>query len=469
MSHARPILFVGLAAADSRRQWGAPSGRGEHSIDGWAETGPGEAAGGGMGLGVAALVEPGRLPGFMARLLAVGPFEEVVLHPGSSGAKRVDLGQAVLMPGLVNAHTHLDLTHLGPVDYNPAGGFTEWAGRIVRGRRYEAGPLRESVLDGAARALAGGVVAVGDISGDWQTGPIRAVQETCLLGVGYLEFFGMGGRQAATIERLVGLLPELIELNQHPRFRAGLSPHAPYTAGLEVYAWAARAAREHGLGLSTHLAENPDEREIVGQGTGVFRGLLQQLGIWDDSILREIGRGAHPIDHMAERLREGAWLAAHVNDCPDEQLETLVSSGVSVVYCPRSSEYFGAAGHYGPHRYREMLARGVRVALGTDSVLNVPKEASARLSPLDEMRLLYARDGTHAATLLGMATVNGAHVLGLNQDWFRLKTGGALAGLVAVDVGRTPKGEDPLDWVMNARSAARLLVRPDGSVADGAA
>ena len=224
----------------------------------------------------------------------------------------------------------------------------------------------------------------------------------------------------------------------------GVQPHAPYSAGPDLY----RAALASGLPLSTHLAESMAERELLTRGTGPMRAFLESIGVWSDEVAARFGAARTSVDFLREFVGSGeAIVLAHVNDADDADLELLARSRCSVVYCPRSHEYFGNDVELGPHRYREMLASGINVALGTDSIINVPEEESHRLSTLDEMRLLWERDGTDPQTLLRMATVNGARALGLNESLFDFSAG-EIAGVAAVDVRGTDPTLDPLTRVM---------------------
>lgn len=217
--------------------------------------------------------------------------------------------------------------------------------------------------------------------------------------------------------------------------RVGLQPHAPYTAGLRAFDWASRQQ----LPLCTHLAETTSEHDFITHASGSFRAFLESMGLWDDSILTEVGKGLHPIAHLAPALRAapGRWLVAHVNDCDDPGLQILAETNTSVAYCPRSSSYFRNHESFGPHRYRDMLRAGINVCLGTDSIVNLPPDESDRLSTLDEMRFLFRRDATDPLTLLQMATTNGAHALRLEPALFLLRGRHPIAGLIALDLAHT--------------------------------
>lgn len=409
--------------------------------------------------------------GGLPEVLAAGKPEDVERHEAAASAGRIDLPGSVILPALVNAHTHLDLTHIGPRPFDKAGGFASWARMIISNRLADGAALEQSVRDGVRRSIAGGVAAVGDISGVMRAEPVRVLRESGLMGVSFIEFFGLGERQGAAAEAAWALLTREGTGAAAARVRVGLQPHAPYTAGPRLMEWTARQHADHGVPICTHLAETAAEREFIARASGPFRELLESLGLWSEAILRDYGHGRHPIAHMQGVLEaavtprdasgSGGWLVAHVNDCDDAGLEVLARTGTSVAYCPRSSDYFRNQEAFGPHRYREMPALGINVCLGTDSVVNLPPEESDRLSTLDEMRFLFRRDGTDPVMLLRMATINGATALGIDPLLFRIGgSGGAIAGLVAVDVQTGSGGECPLEAALRSSRAPRFIVPP---------
>lgn len=437
----------------------------------------GIADGGGLDVSPgAALVEyldPPAAAGGGLRLLAAGSPEEVASRPQASGARRERLEGCVLLPGMVNSHTHLDLTHLGPLDFDEAGGFPRWAETISAGRRKDPEGIRDSVAQGIRLSLAGGVVAVGDISGAMHVEAVEALRQSPLLGVSFLEFFGIGAGQDAAGDRLEALLAARQDLLQPSGVRLGLQPHAPYSVGLRLYERAISISKRIGAPLSTHLSEMIAERQFIAEGQGPVRHLLERLGVWNDAALPEVGRGRTPIEHLAHVLGQAPFLLAHVNDCSDIDLATLVRCGATVAYCPRCSTYFGNDRQFGPHRYRDMLTAGINVALGTDSIVNLPRDQSDRMSVLDEMRFLWNRDATDASTLLAMGTINGARALGLDEAMFRFDRPGAgrpLAGLIAVELvgvgrsraGRGVEGAPVCEWAMRSSGGVELLVGPGG-------
>jgi cytosine/adenosine deaminase-related metal-dependent hydrolase len=224
----------------------------------------------------------------------------------------------------------------------------------------------------------------------------------------------------------------------------GVQPHAPYSCGLDVY----RAAAKSGLPLSTHLAELIEEVEYSTHGTGAMLEFSKRLGVWDETATVV---GKHPIDALAEVLHETTCVAAHLNYVTDAHIEMLADWPISVAYCPRASAYFGHAGH----RYRDMLAAGVNVCLGTDSIVCL--DCADRISVLDDMRFLYQRDAVDPVLLLRMATVNGAHALGIDPGLVTFAEG-ETAGILAIEIDNN-SAIDPLQQALTSK-AAPIWVSP---------
>lgn len=388
---------------------------------------------------------------------------------GRTVDQTIDRPHAVLIPGLVNAHTHLDLTHIGPRPFDAREGFASFIKVVLAHRLADPDAIARSVALGVRLCLRGGVVAVGDIGGvaggKPTLAPFHALAGSPLFGVSFLEFFAIGTGEAANVRELEQVLratpgspPKVHDV------RLGLSPHAPYTVGPRAFEAAIGLARSRNLLISTHVAETPEERQFLAEARGPFRDFLERIGLWGGDCETWAGRGRTPVAHMEPMLRQSRMLLAHVNDCDDAALATLAQSGASVAYCPRSSDYFKNHEHFGPHRYRDMLARGVPVALGTDSVINLPADAreptlpmGARLSTLDEARFLFARDGGDPMQFLAMATTHGARALGLDPAAFAWTVGAPCAGVVAVHVPESASPA-PARAVLEGQSSPELLV-----------
>jgi len=422
------------------------------------------------------------------RITAVGSPESIGAIDGVEPERLDD--DEVISPAFVNAHSHLDLTHLGcavddgddradlaasghgpgecgdrprdearssgrssgrsgdlggaPTTMPPQRKFTEWAGRIRAGRLTAPAEISASVHLGVALSIAGGVAAVGDISGARSLVPVEELRRSPLRGVSFVEVFGQGRRQEATIEFMEHLLD--VTVADEDGVRVGLQPHAPYSCGPRVYAAAAALGRRLGLPLSTHLAETLDELEFVRHGRGAFADLLRQIGVWDETI---VGLRAHPIDALQSSLATGHWIVAHANHIESHHLGLLARLDVTVAFCPRAHRYFGHdVDPQRPHRWEEMLAAGIPVALATDSLPCL--DSPDRLTPLDDARFLHAlqeqRGGpTTPEVLLAAITTTPAAALGLDPDDFRLRAG-AGGGLLAVrsDSGSVSSAAAPL-------------------------
>ncbi|MBI1368766.1 MAG: amidohydrolase family protein [Planctomycetes bacterium] len=371
--------------------------------------------------------QPGAVAIRSGRIVRAGTPDQVLANVDAD-TPIIDLPDRLLLPGLVNAHVHLDLTHMGPRPYG--GDFIEWVRMVMRDRATDAGAIGVSVRRGIDLSTAAGVLTVGDIAGS--PAAHERLSRAPLRGVSYVEHLG---RQP--VDRAA----------RSPRgsIRQGIEAHAPYSTGPAIYEEAAAS----GLPICTHLAETPAELEFVAHATGPFRMLLESMGKWNDAMLEDYGRGLHPVAWLASVAKpQAAWLLAHCNYIDDVHIEMLAQRPWSVAYCPRASDYFG----HRDHRYRDMLAAGVNVCLGTDSIV-----CHGSLSILDEMRHLHQRDATDPLTLLKMATVNGMRGLALNEKDAAF-TPGAAPGLIALRYDANDQ-KDPLRQILSAldRPSVRVL------------
>lgn len=428
--------------------------------------------------------DPGTGTSAALNLLAAGEPGAVARHPGVGGAQVIDLPDLLLIPALVNAHAHLDLTHIGPRPFDRSGGFVGWVDVVRRERRAGPAEIAASVRTGIDLSRLGGVAAVGDIAGSPASGPteIAAVEvaRAGLQGRSFVEFFGIGKGSDRGLHRAreaVGRCTGLVRAGWRP----GLSPHATNTVAGEIYR---RVLEDPDIPIATHVAETPEEHEFIATGKGPQRELLERIGIWDDAIVSGgdlcIGQGNTPVGHIARvldhpsaRARRAPIILVHVNDCSDTDLDLLAglrASGVPIViaYCPRASSYFHAHETFGRHRYRQMQTRGIPVALGTDSIINLGADALTQgISTWGEMAHLAQRDGVHdgrgdgkrdgleAVSLLRMATTVGAQALGLDPDLFTFRRPGPIAGVLGVVVlGPGSSAVGDLSMALSAGGAA---------------
>lgn len=383
-------------------------------------------------------------------IVASGSLEMAAAVPD---ATVVDLPQTLILPTFVNAHAHLQLTTLGPRPY--PGQFVRWLRMAMQNTQASDLQLAQAVTQGVAMSRCAGVGYLGDIA----SRPSAVVARRCganLPGVSYLECFGITGRfQEEGIGQLQGQVREWLGIAGHngaagvdpaanPGVILGIQPHAPYSAGLDLYHAAVVLARRHGMPLTTHLAETVEEVQFVRDAKGPLVELLCDLGKWDRTIRPT---GMHPIEWLEPVLQSTPWLLAHCNYVDDSHIEILARWGASVAYCPVANSYFG---HHRPqqgrfHRYRDMLAGGVNVCLGTDSIVCQRPNDSQPLGIGSQIRYLYRRDATDPATILAMATVNGMRAMGLPRRHASL-TPGAPARWVTVTIDP----DDPTDPLVQA-------------------
>ena len=342
----------------------------------------------------------GVLRGRGGEIDAVGP--EADVRPA---VDHREMGAVAILPGLINAHTHLELTHLrGQLPAKRP--ISQWL-FALRARWPATQDLDAAVEDGAAEALAAGTTALADTCHNnraWRTlkrSPLRAV---C-----FAEVMGIGPLAEAAVPRLE---KHIRGVRSTPRLRFGISPHAPYTTSQDVYRKAVAIARKRRWPVATHLAETESERQFLLRGSGRLFDFLTHMGLMSSSV--EIP-GCTPIA-FAQRvgLFDGPCILAHVNYLDDSEMKVLAASGASVVCCPRSNDFFGR----NQHRYAEMLAAGINVALGTDSLAS-----NTSLDMLAEMARLRAEAKVDNQTLLRMATLNGAKALGWDASLGQLAPG----------------------------------------------
>jgi cytosine/adenosine deaminase-related metal-dependent hydrolase len=404
---------------------------------------------------------PGAIALHGRTILAAGDSAEVRRQLPQPPDTTIDLPDTLILPAMVNAHAHLDLTTLGPQLYE--GDFIQWIRGVMRDRPRSDAGITAAVERGLRLSREAGVAAIGDIAGSAAAvrARLRAGMDIAAAGISFLECFGLGAAGSAAVEaakRQWGALdgeaaqragvncaadsPRRVPLDWSFHVRVELQPHAPYSAGPALY----RLAADLGSTPSTHLAETQAECELVRDATGPFADLLRQLGKWDASIRP---RGCSPVQWLINEVGGRGWLLAHCNYVDDNDIALLASAGCSVAYCPVASDYFG----HQHHRYRDMLAAGVNVCLGTDSILCQTACEAQPLGILAQMRHLHRRDAVSPATLLHMATVAGAKAMQLPPPTM---AAGSVASLAAIQFDPADP-TDPLEQILRGRNACEPL------------
>jgi cytosine/adenosine deaminase-related metal-dependent hydrolase len=323
----------------------------------------------------------------------------VAVEPRGRRTADVDLGNVALLPGLVNAHTHLDLSGLRGLA-PPTPDFTGWLRQVIAHRRNRSPEqVQADIQEGLRESLRCGTTLLGDISGDgssWAVlvnAPLRALVFRELLGLPKER----ASRAWADLDRWLVAHPSTSTC------RPGASPHAPYSVRASLFV----AAATSDVPVAVHLAETKEELWLLGDRAGPFVPFLRDLGAWDPEGLAE------SMDHVLSLCNSlQPTLFVHGNFLSPT---APVPRNGSIVYCPRTHAAFG----HPPHPFRELLARGVRVALGTDSLASNPD-----LSILEEARFLHRRyPDLPGDVLLRMATLSGAEALGWQDETGSLTPG----------------------------------------------
>ncbi len=409
----------------------------------------------------------------------VGPAAELrARHPGDT--PRAFPG-SVLMPGLVNTHTHLDYSAFR--DFAPPSGFGRWMRRLLLARqKLDSDDYAASALWGAHECVRSGVTCVGDTSFEGWT-VARAAGSAGLRARVYLEVFGLDDAELpATMAGLEARLAALRDecLRTPAALEAGISPHAPYTVSARLYQEVAGLAARSQLPVATHVAESPAEVEFLDRGTGAILDAYREAGLQKGGRFRP--PHLSPVEYLSGAGILGPrTLAVHCVQVDDTDIALLAESGAAVAHCPRSNLRLQC----GSAPVAALLASGVTVGLGTDSLssnesldmfaemraaLEVSRARASRGAPSDTAE--PARAGAPALTakvVLRMATLEGARALGWDHLVGSLEKG-KRADLVAVqlaqcepELGHGPFPTDPTESLVSRATANDVrMVMVDG-------
>jgi 5-methylthioadenosine/S-adenosylhomocysteine deaminase len=326
-----------------------------------------------------------------------------------------DFGDAVLLPGLINAHTHLELTSMRGFLEDLC--FNDWIDRL-RSSRKEAltdEMLLDSARYGIVEGLHAGITTYADTCA---TGFVMiAMLELGVRGIMFQETFGSGPEQCdASIKALRARVGELAP-KQTDLVRLGISPHAPYTVSDVLYAACADFAREDGWRMGLHIAESASEQELVISGTGPF------AEEWKERDLEVVPRGRSPVALLEKTgCLATSPLLIHAVRLDSEDIELIARHNCTVAHCPASNAKFG----HGIAPLAGFLEAGITVGLGSDSVasnnrMDILEEA--RLAVLFQRALHRNETTVPAHTALELATIGGARALRIDDRVGSLEVG----------------------------------------------
>src|SRR3990167_3704528 len=290
------------------------------------------------------------------RIYRVGTFEEIKMLANVD--KIIDLGTAVILPGLINIHTHLDLTNLHK-RIKPTGNFTHWVFQIVGARiRWKDEDYISSMEKGIELCGESGTTTVADIANTEYS--FSVLKKSPLRKVVYKEVIDLNPDHAKDV--LKKMQKALSTITTDDMLSTGLSPHAPYSVSKELYQTISQFALETGTPVCTHIAETWNEIEFLIKGTGSFPAFLRQLRAMPDNWQPP---GLTAIQYLNETgILRNRPLLIHCNYVTNEEISVIKSSGASVAFCPRSHYFFGHTNH----PVQKLLDAGINVGLGTDSL-----------------------------------------------------------------------------------------------------
>ncbi len=346
------------------------------------------------------------------RIADVGKFFDI--EKRHAGEKIVDLGEQVLLPGLINAHCHLDYTCLrGKISRQKS--FTDWI-RAINAEKamLSADDYIDSINEGFAEAKRFGTATIANLTAFPELvsqikAPIRTWWFAELIDV----------RDPSRANEIVDLAVERLKSQEH----WGLAPHAPFTASADLY----QRSEEVAPLLTTHLAESREEMSMFREGQGALFEFLKEMG----RDMSDCG-GRTPVDYFLSRAIEGnrPYLLVHLNDVSGDDFGLLakVSKNFAVVHCSRSHEYFG----HSPFQFQKLREIGCDICLGTDSLAS-----NEDLSLFAEMRAFQKEfPDVSPEEILKMVTENPARALRQENALGKIRAG-FVADLIAVPIARS--------------------------------
>lgn len=344
---------------------------------------------------------------------------------GTRGTPATDLGNVAVLPALVNAHTHLELSYLrGTIP--PADRFLAWIRGVMTARACYPDPaaviIRDAARQAIAEARAAGTGLVGDVSNTLVTVPL--LRDARMPARVFYELLGFNAPDPVERVRKARAAADAAAAGADD-VRVSLAPHAPYSVSPQLFDAIRRDLDRHPDDISTvHLGESRDEVEFIDCGTGGWRDLLREVGAWTEAWRPA---GCSPVKYLSGLgFLDERVMTVHGVHCSTDDLVHLRAVGTTVVSCPRSNRYVGV----GDPPIDAFYAAGIQVAFGTDSLASV--ENLNMFGELAAARRLAPR--VSARRLIESATLSGARALGFGGRFGSLEAGKS-AALLAV---RTP-------------------------------
>ncbi len=385
------------------------------------------------------------------RIVGVGLLPQII---DRFPASRIEsLGEAAILPGLINTHTHLELTAMRGYLENEEADFFAWLRKltVTRLERMTQDDIHVSAVWGACEAVRAGITSVGDASDSGLTSML-ALKEVGLRGIVFQESFGPDPRLAKeNFEKLKNKVVELLGA-QTELVRIGVSPHAPYTVCADQLELVAEYARTERLPLMMHAAESEAEDLFLRQGRGIFAdGLAKRFIEWH-------APGTSTVQYLKERgILDTHPLLAHCIRVDETDVETLRDTRSKVAHCPKSNAKLA----HGRAPFTTFIEKGIAVGLGSDSVASnntcdILEETrfAVLLSRSAQVDRIVSPDEALAAVTLG-----GARCFDLEGEIGQLSEG-SQADLTVLSLAGTHQlpGYDPVATVVFASSGRDVVL-----------
>ena len=368
----------------------------------------------------------------------------------------VDLGDGAIIPGLINAHCHLEFSDLPRPLGKPGIRFTDWIRLIVKSRAdsNEESPAKKAnaIKQGIEQSVRSGVVAIGEIC----TSPFELDDYACPTPFSILHFLEqLGSDESMFVKHQAQLAKHLDKSNFAPaenespsgQTMFGASPHAPYSCHAKLVEQMCQLARKNKRIVAMHLAETKAELELLNSQSGDFVELLKDFGAWNPKVFPN----NRSILSTLETLSQCNALIVHGNYLSDSELDFVAQhrDGMKIVFCPRTHAYF----KHDAYPLKRIMQREIEIAIGTDSLASNPD-----LDLFAELKEV-AKSFPHltAEQILKFGTLNGAAALGFDSQLGTL-TPGKSAALCFVEQNGVDFAGPINDWLLSPSSNCRRLV-----------
>jgi aminodeoxyfutalosine deaminase len=413
------------------------------------------------------LIENGAVAFEKDKILAVGKQSEIAEKFPESPLE--DLGEAVILPGFVNAHAHLELTAMRGFLDRFDDDFTSWLLTLtkVRGEILTDEDVQNAAVFGVVEAARAGVTCFGDIGRFGKNG-FEALKTVGLRGVVFQETEFSPDDQTAEVD-FQKLKEKFLALRETETalVKIGLSPHSPYTVSPRLFEKIAEYAIENNIKITIHAAESDEENELLHCGTGFFASMYEKFGSrWHTPY-------CSPVEFL-DRLGvlKAKPLLAHCVKVSDQDIELIKKSDSRIAHCPKSNAKFG----HGIAPLEKFLAASIKTGFGSDSVASnntcdILEEA--RFATLFARNLPDRKKFLQPAEIIETATLGGAQALGLEDEIGTLEAG-KKADLTVVSLENTAQMPvhdvyAALVFASNARDVRRTIVAGEEIYRDGEA